>query len=80
MRLDKYLKVSRLIKRRTLAKEASESAMLSGHFENCYGIKEFDMGTGIDFSRSNKAIIYAPNGVMKTSFTKGSPPSPSPSP
>lgn len=42
--------------------------MLSGHFENCYGIKEFDMGTGIDFSRSNKAIIYAPNGVMKTSF------------
>ena len=44
--------------------------MLSGHFENCYGIKEFDMGTGIDFTRSNKAIIYAPNGVMKTSFTK----------
>ena len=44
--------------------------MLSGHFENCYGIKEFDMGTGIDFSKSNKAIIYAPNGVMKTSFTK----------
>ena len=44
--------------------------MLSGHFENCYGIKEFDMGTEIDFIRSNKAIIYAPNGVMKTSFTK----------
>lgn len=46
------------------------SIMLSGHFENCYGIKEFDMGTGINFSRSNKAIIYAPNGVMKTSFAK----------
>lgn len=44
--------------------------MLSGHFENCYGIKKFDMGTGIDFSKSNKALIYAPNGVMKTSFTK----------
>lgn len=44
--------------------------MLSGHFKNCYGIKEFDMGTGIDFSRSNKALIYAPNGVMKTSFSK----------
>jgi hypothetical protein len=44
--------------------------MLSGHFENCYGIKEFDMGRGIDFARSNKALIYAPNGVMKTSFTK----------
>lgn len=44
--------------------------MLSGHFENCYGIKEFDMGRGIDFTRSNKVLIYAPNGVMKTSFTK----------
>lgn len=44
--------------------------MLSGRFENCYGIKEFDMGTGINFSQSNKAIIYAPNGVMKTSFAK----------
>lgn len=44
--------------------------MLSGRFENCYGIKEFDMGTGINFSQSNKALIYAPNGVMKTSFTK----------
>lgn len=28
------------------------------------------MGTGINFARSNKALIYAPNGVMKTSFTK----------
>ena len=44
--------------------------MLNGRFENCYGIKEFDMGAGIDFSQSNKALIYAPNGVMKTSFTK----------
>ena len=44
--------------------------MLSGRFEKCDGIKEFDMGTGINFAQSNKALIYAPNGVMKTSFTK----------
>lgn len=44
--------------------------MLSARFENCYGIKEFDMGTGINFGNSNKALIYAPNGVMKTSFAK----------
>lgn len=44
--------------------------MLSGRFENCYGIKEFDMESGINFSLSNKALIYAPNGVMKTSFAK----------
>lgn len=43
--------------------------MLSGHFENCYGIKEFDL-PGINFANCNKAIIYAPNGVMKTSFSK----------
>lgn len=46
------------------------SGKLSGQFEKCYGIKDFNMGEGIDFTRSNKAIIYAPNGVMKTSFAK----------
>ena len=43
--------------------------MLSGYFENCYGIKQLRLEP-IDFSRCNKAIIYAPNGVMKTSFSK----------
>lgn len=43
--------------------------MLSGYFENCYGIKRLTL-TNVNFSRCNKAIIYAPNGVMKTSFAK----------
>ncbi len=43
--------------------------MLSGKFSNCYGLKDFDMQT-IDFSSCNKAIIYAPNGVMKSSLAK----------
>lgn len=42
--------------------------MLSGLFKNCYGMKEFELKP-IDFTQSNKAIIYAPNGVMKTSFS-----------
>lgn len=42
--------------------------MLSGKFENCYGLKNFELKE-IDFTTSNKAIIYAPNGVMKTSFS-----------
>lgn len=42
--------------------------MLRGKFENCYGLENFELET-IDFSRDNKAIIYAPNGVMKTSFS-----------
>ena len=42
--------------------------MLSGKFENCYGLKNFELNE-INFTDSNKAIIYAPNGVMKTSFS-----------
>ena len=41
--------------------------MLNGRFENCYGIKEFDL-TNISFASCNVALIYAPNGVMKSSF------------
>ena len=43
--------------------------MLSGYFENCYGIKQMSL-QNISFNPCNKAIIYAPNGVMKTSFSK----------
>ncbi len=43
--------------------------MLSGRFENCYGLKTFTM-PNINFARSNKALIYAPNGVMKSSLAK----------
>ena len=42
--------------------------MLSGKFENCYGLKSFELEE-INFTDSNKAIIYAQNGVMKTSFS-----------
>ena len=42
--------------------------MLSGKFENCYGLKSFELKE-INFTNCNKAIIYAPNGVMKTSFS-----------
>lgn len=43
--------------------------MLSGHFENCYGLKQFSL-PNINFFRCNKALIYAPNGVMKSSLSK----------
>ena len=42
--------------------------MLKGYFENCYGLKKFEL-TPIQYSPdNNKAIIYAPNGVMKSSL------------
>jgi len=41
---------------------------LNIHMENCYGIKKLE--TEFDFSGRNVYAIYAPNGVMKTSFAK----------
>lgn len=37
-------------------------------FENCYGIKALD--ATFDFSKERAFAIYAPNGVMKTSFAQ----------
>lgn len=36
------------------------------NFEHCYGIKELEYK--FDFTEKNTCIVYAPNGVMKTSF------------
>lgn len=36
--------------------------------QNCYGINKLECE--LDFSRDNTIAIYAPNGVMKTSFGK----------
>lgn len=41
---------------------------LNVSLENCYGIQEFD--DTFDFDSFNANIIYAPNGVMKTSLAK----------
>ena len=43
--------------------------MLNGNFANCYGLKQFEL-SNINFAQCNKAIIYAPNGVMKSSLSK----------
>ena len=37
-------------------------------FENCYGIQKMD--AMLDYSKNNVAIIYAPNGTMKSSLAK----------
>lgn len=36
--------------------------------QNCYGIKK--LNHEFDFSSFKTFVIYAPNGVMKTSFAK----------
>lgn len=42
--------------------------LLSVNLENCFGIHEFKQE--FDFSQNNTVLIYAPNGIMKTSFAK----------
>lgn len=41
---------------------------LSIKLKNCYGIGEIDQT--LNFNKSNACIVYAPNGVMKTSLAK----------
>jgi len=38
------------------------------NLKNCYGIR--DLQAKVDFSSSNTITIYAPNGMMKTSFAR----------
>lgn len=40
------------------------------HLENCYGIKKLEYEFDFSPIKSNTWLIYAPNGVMKTSFAK----------
>jgi hypothetical protein len=41
---------------------------LSVKFEHCYGIKKVEYN--FDFTQKPTYVVYAPNGVMKTSFAK----------
>ena len=41
---------------------------VSVHLKNCYGIKELNYN--FDFTTKSTNIVYASNGIMKTSFAK----------
>lgn len=68
MRLDKYLKVSRLIKRRTLAKEASESERILVNDKIAKPSKELKIGDiiTIEFGRKQISVkVLSLNPVIK---------------
>ncbi|GKX68729.1 RNA-binding S4 domain-containing protein [Inconstantimicrobium mannanitabidum] len=56
MRLDKYLKVSRIIKRRTVAKEACEGGRVSINGKLAKPSTEIKEGDIIDIRFANKTI------------------------
>lgn len=57
MRLDKYLKVSRLIKRRTLAKEASEAERILVNNKPAKPSKEVQIGDLITVNFGKKSLV-----------------------
>jgi len=68
MRLDKYLKVSRLIKRRTLAKEASESERILVNDKIAKPSKKLKIGDiiTIEFGRKQISVkVLSLNPVIK---------------
>ena len=56
MRLDKYLKVSRLIKRRTLAKEVAEAERILVNDKPVKPSKELKLGDLITIEFGNKIV------------------------
>ena len=56
MRLDKFLKVSRLIKRRTVANEACDSERISFNGRNAKASYDVKIGDKITVAFGNKAV------------------------
>ena len=66
MRLDKYLKISRLIKRRTLAKEASESERVLVNGLAAKPSKEVKVGDLITISFGKKELTVKITSIIES--------------
>ena len=64
MRLDKFLKVSRLIKRRTVANEACSSSHVSVNGKPAKPSKDVSVGDVVEITFGNKTVKFE---IMKTS-------------
>ena len=75
MRLDKYLKVSRIIKRRTIAKECIDKALVFVDGKKAKASTEVKVNNIIEITNVGKFRIvkiaeYATEEIAKTLFTK----------
>ena len=66
MRLDKYLKVSRIIKRRTVAKEASEGGRVSINGKTAKPASEVKPGDVLEIRFGEKLARYRIVSVTET--------------
>jgi ribosomal 50S subunit-recycling heat shock protein len=56
MRLDKYLKVSRLIKRRSVAKDAADGGRISVNGKTAKAASEVKLGDVVEIGFGDKAV------------------------
>ena len=66
MRLDKFLKVSRLIKRRTIANEACDARRVSLNGKTARASAEVKAGDIIEIAFGDKAVKARVKAVMET--------------
>jgi ribosomal 50S subunit-recycling heat shock protein len=67
MRLDKFLKVSRLIKRRTLAKEVSDQGRISINGIQAKASSNVKVGDELTVSFGNKRVVARIDRIQDTS-------------
>ena len=66
MRLDKYLKVSRLIKRRTVANEACDSGRVSINGKTAKASVDVKMGDVIEIHFGDKTVKVMVTDIIET--------------
>ena len=66
MRLDKYLKVSRLIKRRTIANEACDAGRVSVNGKVAKASQEVRVGDRIDIQFGNREVALEVLDIQET--------------
>ena len=66
MRLDKYLKVSRLIKRRTVANDACDASRVTVNGKNAKASYDVKLGDLISVSFGTKRVTVRVNAIIET--------------
>ena len=66
MRLDKYLKVSRLIKRRTIANEACDAGRVSVNGRTAKASADVKVGDLIEFRMGSSVVKAEVTAIMET--------------
>ncbi len=66
MRLDKYLKVSRLIKRRTVANEACDSGLVEVNGKSARASYDVKVGDRISLRLGSRAVVVEVVSVQET--------------